>query len=173
MLSRPQRELKEAQLRSYVNQSPWRNVDQGDFTWASLSNFWCVHGKYLARQDENKSDFNKLLGRDERKTCNYCGSVHDPPKTCPKTNRYPRRFSEKLTNKNLTEQWIAGDRQESKKVFSFKNPPRTFGFIKPGLVEFDDMKRRLKVAWPGLKDNDILRGHEILDCLIGVPEGSP
>ncbi len=150
MLSRPLRELKEGQLRSYVNQSHWRNVDQGEFAWASLGNFWCVHGKYLARQGFNCSTFNKVIGREEGK----------------KTGQY-------LENFNETNKWLAGRQQESKKVFSFKHPKRTFGFIKPGVVEINVVRDRLTEAWPGLKDNEILRGYEILDCLIGAPEGSP
>lgn len=173
ILSQPHIEVEEGQLSSYVKQSNWRNVNHGDFAWASLVNFWCVNGEYLARQDKNKSDFNKVLGRDERKTCKRCGGVHDPPKKCPKTNRYPKRFSESLINKNPTEQWIAGDRQESKKVFSFKYQPRTFGFVKPGVIGFDDMKGRLDVAWPNRKSDEFLNGPEILRMMIGSSRGAP
>ena len=94
----------------------WRKLDNGEFAWASLQHFWCVNGKYLGRQDNNKSTFNQVIGRSEPKQ--QSGQNHS---------------------------WIAGRRPdrsnnieaESKKVFSFKNPPRTFGFVKPGLIDFD------------------------------------
>ena len=50
ILSRPHIEVDGGRLRSYVKQSHWRNVDQKDFAWASLDNFWCVHGRYLAQK---------------------------------------------------------------------------------------------------------------------------
>jgi CRISPR-associated protein Cmr1 len=162
---------EEGQLLSYVQQSQWRNVNQTDFAWASLDNFWCVQGRHLSRQDKNKSDFNMVLGRDERKTCRDCGGVHNPnpppqKRLCPKTKWYPRRFSE-IINNNHIDRWIAGGRQESKKVFSFKkNPKRTFGFVKPGVIGFDDIKGRLDVAWPGLQADEFLNGSKIRHMLI-------
>lgn len=173
LLSRPSVEVQEGRLRSYVKQSNWRNVNHGEFSWASLDNFWCVNGFYLARHDKNKSDFNKVLGRDERKTCRDCGHVHEPRDRCPKTNRYPKRYSERFISRNPTDQWIAGDKQESKKVFSFKQPPRTFGFVKPDVIEFDEMMLRLSLTWPKLKADEYLRGPEILRKTIRSFGGSP
>jgi CRISPR-associated protein Cmr1 len=148
-------------------------MDHGEFAWASLDNFWCVNGEYLARQDKDNSDFNKVLGRDERKTCMSCGSVHDPPMKCPKTKWHPKRYSESLISRNPTDQWIAGDKQKSKKVFSFKNPKRTFGFLNPGVIGLPEMKRRLNVAWPSLKSDEFLHGPEILKIIIGSSGGAP
>jgi CRISPR-associated protein Cmr1 len=134
-------------LEDYVRSSRWREVDHDDFAWPSLQNFWCVKGKYLARQNNNNSSFNKVIGRPEPKSQASGG-----------------------------DSWLAGrrpDRQrgveaESKKVFSFKEPAdarRTFGFVKPGTVSFDQMKQRMKQAWPDLKDTDFQTGEAILEAL--------
>lgn len=134
-------------LEDYVRSSRWRRVDDDDFAWASLQNFWCVKGKYLARQNNNKSSFNKVIGRPEPKS-----------------------------QASGSDSWLAGhrpDRQrgveaESKKVFSFKEPadaPRTFGFVKPETVSFGQMKQRLKQAWPDFKDADFQTGEAILESL--------
>ena len=154
-------------LEEYLG-SRWRKVDHDDFAWASLQNFWCVKGKYLTRTGPTSSAFNKLVGRDERKTCRDCGAVHNPPQRCPKTRRAPYRFSEQMVDNSARAKWLAGDRGESKKVFSFKEPAdasRTFGFVKPGTVSFDQMKQRLKQAWPDLKDTDFRTGEAILEAL--------
>jgi CRISPR-associated protein Cmr1 len=58
-----------------------------------------------------------------------------------------------------------GTAAESKKVFSFKDPARTFGFVNPGTVEFADIRESLKQAWPHLNDHEILTGEAILDRL--------
>lgn len=150
ILNRPHIEIEEGQLRSYVKQSHWRNVNQKDFAWASLANFWCVHGRYLARQDFGCSTFNKVIGRVEGKN-----------------------KGQHIENSNKTNTWLAGRQMESKKVFSFKSQPRTFGFVKPGVIRFDDMEGRLKVAWPSLKADEILKGPEILRIIIKSLKGAP
>ncbi len=61
--------------------------------------------------------------------------------------------------------WLRGSRGTSKKVFSFKNPPRTFGFVR-SRDDFDEMLSRLKGVWPDLEEKEFLRGCQILDCLI-------
>jgi len=139
-------------IRTYVTNSGWRQSPhsyqdkQGrahDFSWASLQNFWCVKGRYLARQDDQTSTFNKVTGRHENKN-----------------------QSQQLSSQNTNvDRWLAGRQQESKKVFSFKHPEeggRTFGFVKPGLVGFDEMKRRLRQVWPNFQDGDFKRGNQIL-----------
>ena len=152
ILRRPHIEVEEGQLRSYVKQSHWRNVDQRDFAWASLGNFWCVHGRYLARQDFNCSTFNKVIGREEGKN-----------------------KGQHLESFNKTNKWLAGRQQVSvsKKVFSFKDQPRTFGFVKPDVIGFDDMKGRLKIAWPSLKADELLKGPEILRIILRSSGGAP
>jgi CRISPR-associated protein Cmr1 len=65
--------------------------------------------------------------------------------------------------------WLAGSQQESKKVFSFKNPARTFGFVKPGLIDFNAMEQRLTNAW-GQNGWDFLTGDKIIDQLFDGKE---
>jgi len=154
----------EKDLRRYVSlRLKWREVfhtdDQGrrhDFSWASLTNFWCVKGRYLARQDANTSTFNKVIGRQE-----------------------PKNLAQRLRN-NATEfdKWLAGRQQESKKVFSFKEPPRTFGFVNPGLqdsnqrpLDFNEIRRRLKPVWPNFQDSEFLDGQTILQSLLSPASG--
>lgn len=105
------RAYTEDELSRYVDYSHWRRVDHDDFAWASLDNFWCVKGRYLARKDPNVSSYNYVIDRQEPKG-----------------------------QSSQNDSWIAGrrpDRErgiepESKKVFSFKEPEearRTFGFV--------------------------------------------
>lgn len=141
------------ELKQYVIQPRWRKVfysycdNQGcvhDFFWASLKNFWCVREKYLARQSQTHSTFNRIIGRQEQKN----------------------RGQQFRTNPTDADKWLAGRQQESKKVFSFKSPVRTFGFVKPDLITFDHMKQRLKGAWPELTDAEFLIGEKILEELL-------
>jgi CRISPR-associated protein Cmr1 len=128
--------------------SKWRKLDHGKFVWASLQHFWCVNGKYLARQNGNSSSFNCVIKRPE-----------------------PKQQSAQ------NDSWIAGRRPdrrnnvgaESKKVFSFKNPARTFGFVKPGCFDFNHMRSLLTNAW-GQKGWDFLTGDKIIDQLFDGKE---
>ena len=141
-------------IRAYVTNSQWREAphsyqdNQGmhDFSWASLQNFWFVKGRYLARQSFTYSSYNRVIGRNMRK------------------NR-----AQDLWQDNEINIWLAGSQQKSKKVFSFKHPEegrRTFGFVKPGLVDFDEMKRRLGQVWSGFQsDEEFHTGHKILEQL--------
>ena len=145
--------LSRDRLESYVRDwSRWRNVDHGDFAWVSLENFWCVKGRYLARQSKNASTFNRVIGRKELKNRSH--------------------LLEHSENSGLTEEqarWLAGGRGESKKVFSFKNPEearRTFGFVRPGMISHREMKNRLKEVWEGFKEEEFKAGEEILNELL-------
>jgi CRISPR-associated protein Cmr1 len=163
--------LNVAEVEKYVRQERWRKPEpkakDADFAWASLKLFWFVEDKTLMREKTNASSFNKVLGRKDSKVCIDCGQVHNPPNKCPKTKRYPERESEHLFNKNdEISKWLAGSQQESKKVFSFKNPARTFGFVKPELIDFPTMKDRLQKVWPGLQDSEFREGPTILDELL-------
>ena len=128
-------------LKKYLSQ--WQKLDHGDFAWASLRHFWCVNGQTLTRQDNNTSSFNRVIKRPE-----------------------PKQKS------NQNDSWLAGYRPnprikieaESKKVFSFKAPARTFGFVKPGLIEFEEMRAHLENLWK-LDDGQILTGDAILGQL--------
>jgi CRISPR-associated protein Cmr1 len=133
------------QLEGYISQDRWRRVNHGGFAWASLEHFWCVKGRYLARQNQDTSNFNKVIGREE-----------------------PKVQSQQLAANGDVNRWLAGTQQQSKKVFSFKEPEsarRTFGFVKPGTVDFDTVKGRLKTAWRDRKDKDFRQGREILNSL--------
>lgn len=153
--------VTEESLRAHVTQQQWRSVDARDFAWASLQHFWFVGGAHLSREGPDRSTFNKVLGRDERKTCVDCGKIHGRRESCPKTKRHPRRHSD-LAPSDGVGQWLAGDRGISKKVFSFKNPARTFGFIKPGLVTFAEIRNRLRDVWPDLDDEELVEGPTVL-----------
>lgn len=126
-------------LKKYLSQ--WQKLDHGDFAWASLRHFWCVNGQTLTRQDNNTSSFNRVIKRPE-----------------------PKQKS------NQNDSWLAGYRPnprikieaESKKVFSFKAPARTFGFVKPGVIDFEEMKERLEDVW-GQDDWQFLTGETILE----------
>jgi len=135
-------------IRAYVTNNRWRtNFNDSAFSWASLQNFWCVKGRYLARQDSNQSSFNKVIGRQENKS-----------------------QAQQLSQNTDANRWLAGRQQESKKVFSFKHPEeggRTFGFVKPGLVDFREMRSRLKNVWGNDFENStpFQEGHQILNQL--------
>jgi CRISPR-associated protein Cmr1 len=136
--------LSRGQLTSYVCNQRWRRLRQDGFAWASLSNFWCVNGKYLARQEAARSTFNKVLGRRERKD-----------------------QAQQLENAgHAVNAWLAGRQQQSKKVFSFKNPPRTFGFVDPDCITLEQMKLRLKGAWAQLQEGEFVTGERVLDDLL-------
>lgn len=143
-------------LESYANPARWSRPDQAGFSWATLDNFWFVAGKHLARQDANQSTFNQVIGRPEPKSRASNG-----------------------------DSWLAGHRArsrqgkqaevkaESKKVFSFRNPPRTFGFVNPPAIILDTIKKRLEAAWGSgsVANGELLTGTEILEILLR-PEGS-
>jgi len=123
--------------------SKWRKLNHGEFAWASLQHFWCVNGKYLGREDNNKSTFNQVLGRQEAKN----------------------QGQQLATRNDGIARWLAGSQQESKKVFSFKNPARTFGFV----INFNDMEQRLRNAW-GQNGWDFLTGDNIINQLFAGKE---
>ncbi len=154
------------QLIYYVKQEHWRKNSpikhqnknyESEYAWASLKNFWCVKGRYLARQDEEKSTFNQVVGRKQDK------SIKE------KRGRQVIRWSDLLENpSDEISRWLAGRQQESKKVFSFKDPARTFGFIKPGLIGFEEMRSRLRGVWQNQGFNagtEFKTGEQILNDL--------
>jgi CRISPR-associated protein Cmr1 len=154
--SAPHRQFNEDELRRYVSLPKWRSLDQHDFAWASLQNFWCVHDRHLSRQDTTRSSFNKVLGRKEDK------SIKE--KKAKKVIRWSDLFQDKDDNEAI---WLAGRQQQSKKVFSFKNPQRTFGFVQ-STSKLDEMRQRMRdKAWSDLRDEEFLKGGEILAQLLG------
>ena len=136
-------------LKTYVSASQWREVDHKDFDWASLKHFWYVKGEYLRRQNINNSSFNQVIGRKE-----------------------PKNRGQQLANGNdRVSTWLAGSQQESKKVFSFKNKPRTFGFVKPGLIDFNKMKQKLENSKVWEKNGwDFFTGEKIINQLFAGKE---
>jgi CRISPR-associated protein Cmr1 len=149
-----------ARLSEYVARGEWLKAKL-DLPWASLANFWCVNGRHLSRSGPQASTFNKVLGRKEDK------SVKE------KNGKRVVRWSDLLDVKgNGIASWLSGRQQESKKVFSFKAVPRTFGFVKPGTIDFNGMKERLKRAWADLKDEEFLAGVEVLNGLLGTSPGA-
>ncbi len=124
----------------------------------------------MTRQDTDISSFNKVLGRKESKKCKHCGGIHNPGEYCTKTRKLPQRNSEDLVYKNKINDWLAGKQRESKKVFSFKTPVRTFGFVNPTYkIDFNEMKKRLKSknVWNNFSDEEFLEGSAILKALFG------
>jgi CRISPR-associated protein Cmr1 len=158
-------------IRAYVTSTRWRSgihrfMDKSggeyDYSWASLQYFWCVKGRYLARQDAKNSTYNRVLGRKQDK------SVRE------KRGKRVIRWSDLLANPmDNVSRWLAGSQQESKKIFSFKKPARTFGFVKPGLVDFEKIKERLKQVWQDFdSDREFLTGEEILKDIFTAGGGA-
>jgi len=159
------------ELEKYVRSTRWTMAKHNGFMWTSLRSFWCVEGRYLARQDAEHSTFNSVVGRDERKLCKSYRKVHEKAKRCPSTGRFPRRYSADDPSTD-PEKWLAGRQGESKKVFSFENPPRTFGFVNPRTINHDDMKARLKIVWADMKPDEYRTGDAILEELLKAREAS-
>ena len=148
----------EQELRDFLELQRWRRVDHDDFAWASLENFWYVRGRYLGRENQKQSSFNSVLGRKADK------SVKE------KKGKRVVRWSDLFEDQNdEIAKWLAGRQQESKKVFSFKDPAvaqRTFGFVKPGLIDFDEMRRRLSRVWQNFQDSELQEGLNLLQDLL-------
>jgi len=144
------------QLASYVTEWPTKPTVTGA-AWASCSHMWFVDGKYLTRQNQNTSTFNLAIGRPEPKNDSANG-----------------------------DSWLAGRRAqsgrngrpaveaESKKVFSFQQPPRTFGFVQQ-TAAFDSMRETLRGAWSlDATPNDwFLSGDALLTRLLGSTGAAP
>jgi len=138
-------ETRRDDLEKYL--SKWKKPNHGKFAWASLQHFWHVDGKYLGRIDNSKSTFNQVLGRQEAKN----------------------QGQQLATRNDGIAGWLAGSQQESKKVFSFKDPARTFGFVNPRLIDFNAMKQGLTNAW-GQNGWNFLAGDKIIHQLFAGKE---
>lgn len=175
-----------AALEAYARDSRWRRAPQNGFDWASLTNFWSVPKWHLARQAADSSTFNAVLNRKQSKTCRDCGAVHDPPTRCSKTQRHPKRHSEEMAvGASAGDTWLAGDQRVSKKIFSFKSPARTYGFVNPHgqqeSITLNDIKTRLGKAWQQtvveeeVAESDatriqLLTGSKILERFLQAPK---
>lgn len=116
LMSAPTATHTQQQLATYV--STWaKKPTVNGAAWASCSHMWFVDGKHLTRTSDSASSFNKVLGRPEAKSSSSGG-----------------------------DSWRAGSRGVSKKVFSFKSPARTFGFVQQ-INEFDGLRDELRPLW--------------------------
>jgi len=134
-------------LQKYIKRPNWckSSHDADDFNWASLSHFWVVKGRYLARQSDYHSTFNRLLGRPEEKGRSSWGKS-----------------------------WLAGSQRESKKVFSFKTRgyERTYGFVLKN-SDFSEIENTLREVWniQGNQEFRFLTGESILETLVNHQGG--
>jgi len=158
----------EQELKEYLRKG-WSPVNQQRFAWASLANFWCVQERYLTRQRKEKSSFNAVLGREELK--------RDGQKLVTQKDKKEEKNGAK--EPETSSKWLAGETGVSKKVFSFKQPARTFGFVNGSknkgsalTLEFEVMKKRLKKEWPTMNSSDYATGSAILDKLLEAAESS-
>lgn len=152
------------EIKAYLKLSRWRSgphkhsdkdgKNHDDYSWASLGNFWCVKGRYLARQDTQNSSYNRVLGR-----------------------KQPKQHAQSWDGNSRVSRWLAGSQQESKKVFSFKHPPekgRTFGFVKPGTIDYEGMKERLQAVWEDFNpDEEFITGEQIIQKLFSIQPSEP
>ena len=109
-------------LTEYISSFRCLKGPPGGFAWASLRNFWFVNDRHLSRQNANHSTFNKIIGR-----------------PLPKSQAADKAY----------DSWLSGGIGKSKKVFSFENPKRTFGFVRE-LSDLPGMKAALQApdVWP-------------------------
>lgn len=126
------------QLARHVTAWPKKLTVNGAL-WASSSHMWFVDGKHLTRTSDSASTFNKVLGRPEMKSSSSSG-----------------------------DSWRAGSRGVSKKVFSFKSPARTFGFVQQA-NELDGVRDELRTLWSQPATNDwFVMGDALLARLFAV-----
>jgi CRISPR-associated protein Cmr1 len=136
-----------AGVERYVTRDVWRRGNDEGYAWASLEHFWFVDRR-LGRTTGNSSPFNRVIGRKE-----------------------PKSQAQQLVENSDTNRWLAGSTGKSKKVFSFKNPARTFGFVRPGTISHQEMKKRLEKVWSDVADSDYYQaGLDILDNLLAATE---
>lgn len=137
LVTTPTIEFTRQQLESYVREAKVKPTVNAA-AWASCRHMWFVDGRYLTRTSDSESSFNKMLGRPEAKS-ESSSSAGDP--------------------------WLAGGRGESKKIFSFKSPARTFGFVRHP-SEFDQVRDELRVIWRMPETNDwFVSGDMLIDRL--------
>lgn len=147
-----ERRLSKEQLWAYVQRSRRHKVEDNDFAWASLKNFWCVNGHYIARESEKDSTFNRVIGRPEPKR-----EASDPNFDSWLAGRRPDRQPERAP--------------ESKKIFSFKKPARTFGFVENprNIDDFrNTLQQHLQHKWG---EFEFLSGSQILAFLTAAGGG--
>lgn len=125
LVTTPTIEFTRQQLESYVREAKVKPTVKAA-AWASCRHMWFVDGRYLTRTSDSASSFNKMLGRPEAKS-KYSLSAGDS--------------------------WLAGRRGESKKIFSFKSPARSFGFVEDPR-HFGNVRDELREIWGMPETND-------------------
>jgi CRISPR-associated protein Cmr1 len=131
-----------AQLTNYLSHYT-KAINDGDSSWASCRHMWSVADRYLKRENNQTSTFNRVIGRPEAK---QAAAQNDS--------------------------WISGSQGESKKVFSFKQPARSFGFVK-SVNDLDRTRDTLRAVWniPPEEDNNwFLFGEAMLNRLCEAKE---
>jgi CRISPR-associated protein Cmr1 len=117
----------ERDLKAYA--SRWHKAPSDGREWASLTHFWFVGGRYLTRESPKQSTFNAFVKREESK----------------------QQSTQMTQTASSADLWLAGREGVSKKVFSFRDPARTFGFANPSSgsyqITLEEIKQRLGKAW--------------------------
>ena len=101
------------QVKNWLEGNKRKLRKENDFNWFNFKFYWVVEGKYLNRQQ-----MNKIVRRD------------------PNTGEY-------IKNANGLGKWLGGRIGITKKIFSFKNPKKIFGYVRT-LGEIDKIKKRLE-----------------------------
>lgn len=101
------------QVKNWLKGNKRKLRKENDFNWFNFKFYWVVEGKYLNRQQ-----MNKIVRRD------------------PNTGKY-------IKNANEFGKWLGGRIGITKKIFSFKNPKKIFGYVRT-LGEIDKIKKRLE-----------------------------
>lgn len=130
-----------AELATYVSSWTPKKPDARDASWASCKQMWFVAGHYVTRKNDDESTFNHIIGRPEPKDDSKGG-----------------------------DSWLAGSRGTSKKVFSFSQPARTFGFVR-NATDLETTRTALQSVWGLHAGSDwFLAGDAILDRLCATME---
>lgn len=137
LVTTPTIEFTRQQLEGYVRAAKVKPMIKAA-AWASCRHMWFVDGRYLTRISDSASSFNKMLGRPEAKS---------------------------KSSLSIGDSWLAGRRGESKKIFSFKSPARTFGFVRDP-SDFDKVRDELREIWGMPQTNDwFVSGDTLIDRL--------
>lgn len=131
----------QAELATYVHGWSKKPTVPGA-AWASLLHMWVVNGEYLTRQNQYTSTFNRVIGRPEEKSKSSSG-----------------------------DSWLAGRQGESKKVFSFRAPARTFGFVQR-VGDLGVTRETLRAVWslPAAHSDWFVCGDALLGRLFAAKE---
>jgi len=105
--------LEMNQVKNWLEKNKRKLEKENDYEWFNFKFYWIVKGRYLNRQQMNKT-----VKRD------------------PNTGRYTRNAGE-------FDRWLGGEIGTTKKIFSFKNQKKVFGYVR-NLEEIKEIRRRLE-----------------------------